>query len=128
MQVVHSTYIRTSEITQKCLFHCVSLWLKTKSKMPNFFVFIFVNVAKENKLSPDLSFWIATTIKIKTKQFCISYLVFSHQKIQRDKHKNEKKMKTCPCFSSFPSTQLHTMAIRVVEFSSGGYKIKKIFA
>ena len=59
--------------------------------MPNFFVFIhdFVAIQKQKRSSCLLS-ELQTRTNIKTRQFCISYLVFSQRQMQRNKHKNEK--------------------------------------
>ena len=76
-----------------CLFRCIIRYLKTKCKIPNFIVWIFVLVAIwKKKRQPSLfSFRIATTTK---KLVChIWYLAFgfSHYMMQWNKHINITK-------------------------------------
>ena len=104
-------YIRTSEIYAEIFISLHQLVTKNQIQNAKLLCFYFCCNSKENRLSLGLSFWIATTTKIKARKFCISYQVFSRWQMQRNKHKNEKKMNTCPCFSSFPSTQLHTSVL-----------------
>ena len=40
--IVHSTYAHP-KFTQKCLFRCISLWLKTKIQVPNFYFFVAIH-------------------------------------------------------------------------------------
>ena len=83
--IVHSTYAHP-KFTQKSLFRCISLRLKTKIQMPNFY--FLLQFIREQAVSRGFS----TTTKIKTRKNCILYLVFSHRKMQRSKHRNENRI------------------------------------
>ena len=54
---------------------------------PNLFVLIYivVTIGKKEEQPCLFHFWVATTTKIKTKNFGMSYLVISHQLMQRKK-------------------------------------------
>ena len=57
--------------------------IKTKSEVK---LFVAVAIWKKKREPGLISFWIATTPKIKTQKFGVSNLVFSHQLMQQNKH------------------------------------------
>ena len=67
----------------------------TKNQIPNLIflcsIFVVVVIQKEKRPGCLFCLWIATTTKIKTSKFWISYLVFSHRLMQRKKQKTHNK-------------------------------------
>ena len=109
MQIVHPTYVHP-KFTQKFLFRCISWWLKTKSKMPNYFAFIFVAIQKRTGCLWVCLFELQQQQKSKQENF-VFRIRFSVAGRCNEINIRTKKMKTCPCFSSFPSTHLHTSVL-----------------